>query len=208
MSSRTPAKQTNMARKHVSKILDELIPESKLDLDSSGKRVAESFLERKIISRDVHGELEDDRNLGERVADRVAAFGGSWAFIFIFFAVLAVWVLLNSYVLVFTSTPFDPYPFILLNLFLSMLAAIQAPVILMSQNRQAVKDRAAAEHDYEVNLKSELEVRYLHEKLDELRELKWVELVQMQQKQIELLEQISKGSLAIGARRYEPDTCP
>lgn len=177
-------------KKHASKILKELIPEEKLGVDNSVDRVVESFLNRTTISRDVHDEMDDGRTLGERVADRVATFGGSWTFIFAFFSFLLIWVALNSYILVFVKTPFDPYPFILLNLFLSMLAAIQAPIILMSQNRQGAKDRLAVEHDYEVNLKAELEVRFLHEKLDELREQKWVELVEMQQEQIRLLEKL------------------
>jgi len=127
---------------------------------------------------------------GQKLADKVAAFGGSWTFISIFAVVLVVWVVLNSYVLLIFSTSFDPYPYILLNLFLSMLAAIQAPIILMSQNRQAYKDRMSAEHDYEVNLKSELEIMALHEKMDLLREKQWSELISIQQEQLRLLSQL------------------
>src|SRR5213082_2346566 len=127
-----------------------------------------------------------------RLADKVAAFGGSWTFIIIFVAVLLSWVLLNSFILARRGAAFDVYPYILLNLFLSMLAAVQAPVILMSQNRQGVKDRLDAAHDYEVNLKAELEILSLHEKLDELREMKWAGLIGMQQEQIRLLTQLLK----------------
>ena len=119
-------------------------------------------------------------------------FGGSWTFIIIFAAILLSWVVLNSFVLARHGKAFDVYPYILLNLFLSMLAAVQAPVILMSQNRQGVKDRMDAAHDYEVNLKAELEILSLHEKLDELREMKWTELIGMQQEQIGLLTQLLK----------------
>jgi len=116
--------------------------------------------------------VEESETLGERVADGVAKFGGSWGFIFTFGSILLVWILLNTIVLIVRTKdggPFDPYPFILLNLFLSMLAAIQAPVIMMSQNRQDTKDRIRSELDYQVNLKSELGIMQLHEKFDELR---------------------------------------
>ena len=142
------------------------------DLPEREHRVVQHFGERRHISRDTNLEFEKKLTLGQRLADRVAAFGGSWTFIIIFAANLLFWVLLNTLILVRYSASFDPYPYILLNLFLSMLAAVQAPVILMSQNRQGVKDRLDAAHDYEVNLKAELEILSLHEKMDELRELK------------------------------------
>jgi uncharacterized membrane protein len=132
----------------------------------------------------------------QRLADRVAAFGGSWTFIIIFAAILLAWVLLNTLILARYRASFDPYPYILLNLFLSMLAAVQAPVILMSQNRQGVKDRLDAAHDYEVNLKAELEILNLHEKLDELREMKWSELITMQQEQLRLLTRLINEHLS------------
>jgi uncharacterized membrane protein len=111
----------------------------------------------------------------------------------IFGAILLSWVALNTLILAQRNASFDPYPYILLNLFLSMLAAVQAPVILMSQNRQGVKDRLDAAHDYEVNLKAELEILSLHEKMDELREMKWAELINMQQEQFRLLTQLLKA---------------
>jgi uncharacterized membrane protein len=128
---------------------------------------------------------------GQRLADNVATFGGSWTFISLFAVVMVIWVLLNSFILIRYDDSFDPYPYILLNLFLSMLAAIQAPVILMAQNRQAAKDRLNAEHDYEVNLKSELEIMTLHEKIDLLREKQWSELISIQQEQLKLLDRLT-----------------
>ena len=127
------------------------------------------------------------------MADKVASFGGSWVFISIFAVVMLIWILLNSIILVKLGSSFDPYPYILLNLVLSMLAAIQAPIILMSQNRHAYKDRLSAEHDYEVNLKSEFEIIGLHEKIDALREKQWGELIVIQQEQLRLLVQLVEG---------------
>ncbi|MFN3463208.1 MAG: DUF1003 domain-containing protein [Terricaulis sp.] len=138
---------------------------------SAGKdtiqRVFHAFRKREPISRDLTHDFENRASLGERLADRVAEIGGSWAFVSSFFAFLVVWAALNVLVLP-QQGRFDPYPFIFLNLLLSMLAAIQAPIIMMSQNRQAVKDRIEARHDFEVNLKAELEILSLHEKLDRL----------------------------------------
>jgi len=155
-------------------------------------RVVQHFGERLHISRDTNLEFEKKLTFGQRLADKVAAFGGSWTFIIIFAAILFSWVLLNTLILASRGNTFDPYPYILLNLFLSMLAAVQAPVILMSQNRQGVKDRLDAAHDYEVNLKAELEILSLHEKIDELREMKWAELLRIQEEQIRLLTQLLK----------------
>jgi uncharacterized membrane protein len=166
-----------------------------VDLDAlpePEQRVIHHYGERLHISRNTNREFEKKLTFGQRLADKVATFGGSWMFILIFAAILLSWVLLNSFILVRRGDSFDPYPYILLNLFLSMLAAIQAPVILMSQSRQAAKDRVDAAHDYEVNLKAELEILSLHEKLDELSEKKWVELILLQQEQIQLLTQLLK----------------
>ena len=143
------------------------------------KKVARHLAERSHISRNVAQDFAEQLTFGQRLADKVAAFGGSWTFISIFAIVLVIWVLLNSFVLITYNETFDPYPYILLNLvLLSMLAAIQAPIILMSQNRQAYKDRLSAEHDYEVNLKAELEIMVLHEKIDLLRRSNGVSLFQ------------------------------
>ncbi|NOT58559.1 MAG: DUF1003 domain-containing protein [Deltaproteobacteria bacterium] len=156
------------------------------------QRVIHHYGERRHISRNTNREFEKELTFGQRLADQVATFGGSWMFIISFAAILLAWVLLNSFILVRRGDTFDPYPYILLNLFLSMLAAIQAPVILMSQSRQAAKDRVDAAHDYEVNLKAELEILSLHEKLDELREKQWGELLVLQQEQIQLLTRLLK----------------
>jgi uncharacterized membrane protein len=167
----------------------------KVSLDALPERerhVVQHFGDRLHISHDTNLEFEKKLTLGQRLADKVAAFGGSWTFIIIFAAILFGWVLLNTVILARRSASFDPYPYILLNLFLSMLAAAQAPVILMSQNRQTLKDRLDAAHDYEVNLKAELEILSLHEKIDELREMKWAELITMQQEQIRLLTHLVK----------------
>lgn len=133
-------------------------------LDARAQLVARHVAERRHIARDlVH---ETAPTLGQRAADAVARFGGSWPFVALFAATLLAWVALNAWLLQRQGQTFDPYPYILLNLFLSMLAAVQAPIILMSQNRQAQKDRLGAEHDYEVNLKAELEIMLLHDKVD------------------------------------------
>lgn len=128
------------------------------------RRIIAKTHERKIVSTDVNAALEADSSAGERLADSIARVGGSWSFIIAFLLFLAVWCIINTIVL--ASHAFDPYPFIFLNLVLSMLAAIQAPVIMMSQNRQAERDRLEAAKDYEVNLKAELEVLSLHQKID------------------------------------------
>ena len=157
----------------------------------------ESLSERaRGVARHVAGRTHIARNvaehfaattLGQRAADRVASFGGSWTFVGLFAATMIAWVLLNAFLLASRGKTFDPYPYILLNLFLSMLAAIQAPIILMSQNRHAERDRLNAEHDYEVNLKAELEIMLLHEKIDGLRMQQWEELVAIQNEQLALL---------------------
>jgi uncharacterized membrane protein len=156
------------------------------------RRVIDRFIHRKPIARDANALYASQMTFGERVADRVAAFGGSWTFIAIFGIAMVAWMIWNSR----GGQPLDPFPYILLNLMLSCLAALQAPVIMMSQNRQAAKDRVDARHDYEVNLKAEMEIVSLHLKMDELREKQWASLIDMQQRQIELLtrlEQLTDG---------------
>jgi uncharacterized membrane protein len=159
-------------------------------LDETHQKVIRHVTARKHISRDVGAEADEPYTTGQRVADAVARFGGSWTFIGLFGLVLAAWIGLNSYLLMRNGSAFDPYPYILLNLILSMLASIQAPIILMSQKRQAEKDRATALHDYEVNLKAELEIMLLHDKVDQLREKQWTELLQIQAQQLELLTKL------------------
>ena len=159
----------------------------------SEQRVVERMTKRLHISRNSHQEFDQTLTIGQRLADRIAIFGGSWTFILIFLSLLFSWIVLNTIVLTRIGKSFDPYPYIFLNLILSMLAALQAPVIMMSQNRYAAKDRVAAEHDYEVNLKSELEILALHQKIDMLREQQWVGLLAMQQEQIQLLTKLLEG---------------
>ena len=157
-------------------------------LPAEERHIVERFVSRRRIARNVLREFDDHRTFGERIADRVAAVGGSWTFIFCFLGALAVWMLFNTWVLV--QGAFDPYPYILLNLLLSCLAAIQAPIIMMSQNRQAAADRMNAENDYQVNVKSELEILQVHEKLDVLRAQDWATLVELQNSQIEMLRRL------------------
>ena len=156
-------------------------------LDARTKRVAEHMASRKHISRNLAHDGSHAPGRGERAADAVASFGGSWTFVGLFAGAMVAWVGLNAFLLMNRGSTFDPFPYILLNLFLSMLAAIQAPVILMSQNRQAQKDRLSAEHDYEVNLKAELEIMLLHEKFDRLRQTQWDELIDLQKQQLAML---------------------
>ena len=144
------------------------------------------------ISRNVLEEHQGKLTPGQRLADRVASFGGSWPFIMLFMGVLVAWIIINTFILAGWNHAFDPYPYILLNLVLSMLAAIQAPVIMMSQNRHSEKDRIDAAHDYEVNLKAELEIMSLHQKLDMLRQEQWSELLTVQQDQIGILRQLTE----------------
>ena len=141
------------------------------------------------IGRDVDAAFDERRTFGQRVSDRIATFGGSWTFILSFFAFLVVWMAIN--VAIGLTQAFDPYPFILLNLVLSCLAAIQAPIIIMSQKRQEARDRLRAENDYRVNLKAELEIRHLHEKIDHLLTKQWERLAEIQQIQLELLQELT-----------------
>jgi len=156
-------------------------------MDARTQKVLRHISGRKHIARNTAAESGENSTPGQRAADAVARFGGSWIFITLFGVVLVVWVVLNSLILSRYGKEFDAYPYILLNLFLSMLASIQAPIILMSQNRQAEKDRLNAGHDYEVNLKAELEIMLLHEKVDLLREGQWGELLAIQKEQLRLL---------------------
>ena len=168
-----------------------LIEAEKGELSELEKEVLESITRHEIISTQVDALYESGLTFGQRLSDRIAQFGGSWKFIILFTGVLALWVVLNS--AVFFLKPFDPYPYIFLNLILSCLAAIQAPIIMMSQNRQEEKDRLQVIHDYQVNLKAELEIRQLHQKLDHLLSHQWERLVEIQEVQMELLTEM-RGS--------------
>lgn len=159
------------------------------ELSRVEQEVLQSLKESELIADNINVEYEKHLTVGDRVADRVASFGGSWRFIFIFFSIMAGWIVLNVGLLL--ARPFDPYPFILLNLFLSLIAAVQAPVIMMSQNRQADRDRLRAENDYKVNLKAEIEIRSLGEKLDQLIHHQWMRLLEIQQIQMEMIEDLA-----------------
>ncbi len=159
------------------------------ELSSLETAVIESFKEQDLLSRNVEAQFEKQLGFAERLADKVADFGGSWRFIMLFAGILIVWIVINSIVLL--NRPFDPYPFILLNLLLSCLAALQAPVIMMSQNRQEDKDRARAQYDYQVNLKAEIEIRQLHLKIDQLMNHSWQRLLEIQKIQTDIIEDLA-----------------
>jgi len=163
-------------------------------LSEQERQVVERFINRGLIARNVAHEFEAQLTFGQRLADRFAEIIGSWRFILIQSTLLAVWIMLNITAYIYR---WDPYPFILLNLALSFQAAYAAPIIMMSQNRKSEKDHLQAKNDYEVNLKAELEIMQLHEKFNELRDCSWIELVRMQQRQIDMLEQlVSAAKLA------------
>lgn len=159
------------------------------ELSSLESEVVESLRQHEILAEDLNEEFDEQKSFGQRLADYVASFGGSWTFILLFAGALVTWIAYNTAAI--GTAPFDPYPYILLNLVLSCLAAIQAPIIMMSQNRQEAKDRLQAEHDYRVNLKAELEIRHLHSKLDLLLTNQWQRLLEIQQLQTDLLEEIA-----------------
>jgi uncharacterized membrane protein len=169
----------------------EALEKDKGELTALEEEVSRSFKERELLSKNVNLEFERKLTVGERLADGLAKYAGSWKFMIGFAVVLVMWITLNSYVL--ASSAWDHYPFILLNLCLSCLAAVQAPVIMMSQNRLEAKDRIRAEHDYIVNLKAELEIRSLNEKMDHLLVNQWQRLLEIQQVQTELMQELSRG---------------
>ena len=160
------------------------------ELTDAEKEVVSSIMDNQILSENIVLQSAEKIRPGEKLADRVATFGGSWTFISIFFFLLLTWMGINMYLL--HNRGFDPYPFILLNLVLSCLAAIQAPIIMMSQNRQEAKDRARGEHDYKINLKAELEIRLLHEKIDHLLLDQNRKLLEIQQTQNDMFSRIAK----------------
>lgn len=168
--------------------VSELLASENAHLDKIHRIIHKSLSEESLVTQKISEVEKDKRTLGEVWSDRIASFGGSWKFILIFGLVLALWIGANA---LFKKTAFDPYPFILLNLVLSCLAALQAPIIMMSQNRQEAKDRTRAIQDYMVNVKSEIEIRNLHEKIDISIIDQYKHLCQIQQKQIEMLEEIN-----------------
>ena len=159
------------------------------ELSALEQEVVKSIHDNELVADNLNEQFDRTLTVGERVADKVAEFGGSWHFIIFFFFVMAVWIVANS--VYFLWHAWDPYPFILFNLILSMLAAIQAPIIMMSQNRQEDRDRLRAQNDYKVNLKAEIEIRALSEKMDQLLHNQWVRLLEIQQIQMEMLEDLT-----------------
>jgi uncharacterized membrane protein len=160
------------------------------DLIALKKEVAQSLIEQSTLTVNVDKEFDTKATPGERLADKVAAFGGSWMFIIIFGVILFAWMGVNTSLIL--AKPFDPFPYIFLNLVLSCLAAIQAPVIMMSQNRQEAKDRMRGENDYKVNLKAELEIQHINEKIDKLLTDQWKHLLEIQEMQMEMIQELSK----------------
>lgn len=170
--------------------LTSLIIQEKGEIAVIDSDVMEAIKNNSILSENIQDEIEAELTFGQRLADKVAAFGGSWTFIITFFSFILIWMLINIWFL--TTKPFDPFPFILLNLILSCLAAIQAPIIMMSQNRQEQKDRQRGEHDYKINLKAELEIKLLSEKIDHLLVHQSKKLLEIQEVQTDYLEDLMK----------------
>ncbi|HOZ35643.1 MAG TPA: DUF1003 domain-containing protein [archaeon] len=169
--------------------IESILKKEKGELNKIDKQVVKSLVEHESIVKDIMQEKEN-LTVGQKLADGVAKFGGSWGFIISFGVFLIIWIGINSYFLL--QKPYDPYPFILLNLILSCLAALQAPIIMMSQNRKDQKDRIRAENDYKINLKSELEIRHLHEKMDNLVQKQWQRLLEIQRLQLDIMEETQK----------------
>lgn len=170
--------------------LASLVAQENGESDIAHIDVINAIKNNSILSENIQDQIDSKTTLGQKIADRVAAFGGSWTFIIAFFTFIVIWMIINIWFL--STKPFDPYPFILLNLILSCLAAIQAPIIMMSQNRQEQKDRQRSEHDYKINLKAELEIRLLNEKIDHLLIHQNKNLLEIQAVQIEYLEDLLK----------------
>jgi len=173
------------------KYMATLLKQENAEISEMEKQVIESIAKNELLSKDLEEELSKDLTRGQRVADRIASFGGSWTFISFFFLFLILWMSINVFVLI--KKPFDPYPFILLNLILSCLAAIQAPVIMMSQNRKEEKDRKRSQNDYKVNLKAELEIKLLNEKIDHMIIHQNQRMLEIQQLQTDYLDDILKA---------------
>jgi len=167
-----------------------LLESERGELGALDREVLRSLHEHQLLAKNLEASMEADWSWGERLADRVARFGGSWTFLILFLLFILAWIAMNTVVLL--ARPVDPYPFILLNLVLSCIASIQAPVIMMSQNRQAAKDRLRAQNDYQVNLKAELEIRHLHEKVDHLLLQQWERLTKIQEIQLDVLSELGR----------------
>jgi uncharacterized membrane protein len=168
--------------------LTSIIAEEKVELSAIDKDVIDAIKNNAVLSENIQDAIEGKLTMGQKMADKIALFGGSWWFIITFFSFILIWIMVNIWVL--TKKPFDPFPFILLNLILSCLASIQAPNIMMSQNRQEQKDRVRGEHDYKINLKAELEIQLLNEKIDHLLVYQQNKLLEIQEVQTDYLEDL------------------
>ena len=165
--------------------LENLILAESGDLDKLTEEVIDSMSKRELVTENAEKKVDEHLTFGQHLADHIATFGGSWTFIIVFFSFLGLWMALN---VAQRGHAFDPYPFILLNLMLSCIAAIQAPIIMMSQNRQGEKDRIRGEYDYKIDLKAELEIQSLHDKIDHLMRFQMQKLMELQQLQLDFLE--------------------
>jgi uncharacterized membrane protein len=180
--------------------LSSLIAREKEELAVIDKDVIDTFKKNPVLSENIYEKKEAKLTVGQKMADKIALFGGSWTFISIFFSFIIIWMAVNVIVLI--AKPFDPFPFILLNLFLSCLAAVQAPIILMSQNRQSQKERTRGEHDYKIDLKAELEIKLLSKKVDHLLVRQINNLLEIQEVQTDYLEDlINTNKKALKAKR-------
>jgi len=168
--------------------LSSLITQETGEIDALDKDVMEAIRNNSVLSENIEEAIEENFTLGQRLADKIATFGGSWTFIIIFFVFILAWMGINIWILVTKS--FDPFPFILLNLILSCLAAIQAPIIMMSQNRKEQKDRLRGENDYKINLKAEIEIKLLSEKIDHMIVHQNKKLLEIQEIQTDYLEDL------------------
>ncbi|MEI8364099.1 MAG: DUF1003 domain-containing protein [archaeon] len=173
-------------KKYRYQYMEDLLKKEKGEISKIDKQVVKSMIDQESLVKELSLD-ETGLSKGQRIADKVATFGGSWGFISSFFIVLVIWIIINTSLMM--AKPYDPYPFILLNLILSCLAAIQAPIIMMSQNRKEQKDRLRSENDYKINLKAELEIRHIHEKLDHLTRDQWQRLLEIQKLQLDILEE-------------------
>jgi uncharacterized membrane protein len=172
------------ANRYRTAYVEELLVAERGELSNLEQQVARSLVEGELLSQNIEKDYATRRSFSERASDNLASFGGSWLFLICFALVLIIWILFN----IAGPDHFDPYPFILLNLLLSCIAAVQAPVIMMSQRRQEAKDRLRSLNDYRINLKAELEIRHLHEKLDHLLFNQWQRLSEIQELQIEIMQ--------------------
>lgn len=186
--------------------IEKLLTLDKGELTGLDEQVVKSLKDHEIIAVNINSKFQKQLTIGEKISDQIAQFGGSWTFILTFLAIILVWMTIN--VVGVFKQPFDPYPFILLNLFLSCLAAFQAPIIMMSQNRQSEKDRLRADDDYRTNLKAELEIRHIHAKLDQFTKKQWDRLMEIQQIQIDLQEDLLRHNHVVDSHikreRKEP----